>query len=109
MTKQDLLTMGIQYRNEGRLDMAIEMWAKAAQIDPTYGPAFINLFNGFKEAGNLHKAREALSKWMTCPLTPTTIDFVPQARKELGELNQRLNPQPPQPPQPPPPPPQEQK
>jgi len=92
MTITDLMKLADSYMKEGRLDMAMELWNKCIQTNSEYGPAFWNIYSALKSKGNIGQAKDALMKWMNCPLTPNTLDFVARARQDLDLFNKQMNP-----------------
>lgn len=90
MNASEAFGLGNQFQQEGRMDMALEMWRKAIGIDPMFGPAHLNLFNVAKGQNNLPQAREQLIRFLNCPITGFTLEAIPRIRQELAEIEKQL-------------------
>ncbi len=92
MTAIDLFNLGNQFQNEGRVELAIELWKRACQLDLMFGPPHLHLHNVYKIQGNIPAARQELISFLNCPVTGFSIDLVPKAKAELAELDKALVP-----------------
>ena len=95
MNVQDLFNLGNQFMNEGRTELAMEIWNKVSSLDANFGPVYLNQHNVYRGQNNLVKARECLIKFLNCPVNGMTLDAIPVIKAQLGELEKQLNPQPP--------------
>jgi Flp pilus assembly protein TadD len=59
---QAQVEFGIGVAQRGLWREAIYRWEKAAELDPTYAPAFNDLAIGYEHEGQLAKARKAYEK-----------------------------------------------
>ena len=66
MNVNELFNLGNQFHSEGRTELAMELWNKAAGADPNFGPVHLNQHNVYRGQGNLIKARECLIKFLNC-------------------------------------------
>ena len=94
MNITDLFNLGNKYQQEGRVEMAVEMWKECEKIDTFFGPAHINLYNIYRSQNNIAQAKEQLVRFLNCPVTGYTLDIIPKIKQELGEIEKQLNPQP---------------
>lgn len=96
MTTIDLFNLGNKFLSEGNTAMAMNLWQKLVADDAFFGPAYVNMFNVYKQQGNLHLAKECVEKFLNCPVTGNTIDMIPKARQELADIEKQMNPKPPE-------------
>ncbi len=94
MTAIDLFNLGNQFQNEGKVELAIEMWKRACQADAMFGPPHLHLHNTYKAQGNIMAARQELIAFLNCPITGFSLDMIPKAKAELAEIEKALLPQP---------------
>jgi len=93
MVVQELFNVGTEFLNEGRLETAMDIYSKVIARDPNFGPVYLNQHNVYRAQGNLLKAKEALIRFLNCPLTGMTIDIIPGIKTQLAQIDQQLNPQ----------------
>ena len=98
MNVQDLFNVGNDFFNQGRIETAMDIWNAVITRDPNFGPVYLNQHNVFRSQGNLVRAREALLRFLNCPVTGMTVDAIPAIKVQLQELEKQLTPQLPQPP-----------
>ena len=93
MQVQELFNVGMEFLNEGRIETAMDLWSKVNQRDPNFGPVYLNQHNIYRSQGNLVKAREALIRFLNCPVTGMTVDSIPAIKAQVAELEKQLQPQ----------------
>lgn len=82
-------------RQEGNFALAVQLYNEITQkLDPTYGPAHLNLSDLCRQQNNLIGERQEILAFLECPLTGRTIDFLQTAKTRLQELENILNPKP---------------
>ena len=96
MNVQELFNLGNDFYAEGRVETAMEIWNRIIRINPDFGPVYLNQHNVYRAQGNLVKAKEALVRFVNCPVTGVSIDAVPVIKAQIVELDKQINPQPPQ-------------
>ena len=89
----ELFNLGNEFYNEGRIEIAMEIWNKVTARDPNFSAVNLNQYNVYRTQGNLVKARESLVRFLNCPLTGMSIDAIPKIKEELANLDKQLNPQ----------------
>jgi Tfp pilus assembly protein PilF len=62
---QAQVKFGIDVAQRGLWREAIYRWERAAELDPTYAPAFNNLAVGYEHEGQMEKARQAYERATT--------------------------------------------
>lgn len=90
MNTQELFNLGNEFLNDGRAELAMEIWNKTIVRDPNFGPVFLNQHNIYRAQGNLVKARECLIRFLNCPLTGMTVEAIPSIKAQLLELEKQL-------------------
>ena len=94
MIVQELFNLGNEFLNEGRTETAMDIWNKVIAKDASFGPVYLQQHNIFRSQGNLVKAREALVRFLNCPVTGMTVESIPAIKAQIMELEKLLNPQP---------------
>ena len=90
MNAIDLFNLGNQFMNQGKVDMAIDMWLQATQAEPRAPESNLSLYNMFRSQGNLQKARDYLNRFLNSYQTAYTQEVVPKAKAELVALEEQM-------------------
>ena len=90
MQAAQLNDLGIQFNQQGKLDVAIDLWKQAEQADMFFPPSHLNLYQVYKSQGNLPQAREQLIRFLNCPVTGFSIESIPRFKQELMELEKQM-------------------
>ena len=100
MTTYDLFAYGNNLRQQGNIQMALQVWQDVARQDPIFAPVHINLAHIYRSQNNTNAEREELMKFMNSPQTGVTMDLIPNVKARLMEMNAPPKPQAPKPPEP---------
>ena len=98
MIVQEVFNLGLEFYTEGKTNTAMEIWDKLVSKDPNFGPVYLNQHNVYRSQGNLVKAREALLRYLNCPITGISMDAIPAIKAQIQEIEKQLTPQVVQPP-----------
>ncbi len=79
---------GIEVAQRGLWQEALYRWHRAAEIDPSYAPAWNNLGIAYEHEGEFDKAREAYEKALE--LDPGNV-MIQQNYDLFREINDRAN------------------
>ena len=93
MNVPELFNVGNEFYNKGRIETAMDIWESVIGRDPNFGPVYLQQHNVFRSQGNLVRAREALIRFLNCPVTGMTVDAIPTIKIQLQELDKQINPQ----------------
>ena len=93
MNVQELFNLGNEFFNEGRVEVAMEIWNKAKGKDSMFGPVYLQQHNVYTSQGNLVKAKECIVAFLNCPVNGFTIDGLGAMKARLADLEKQLNPQ----------------
>ena len=83
---KEQVEFGIKVAQSGLWKEAAYRWEKAAQLDPTYAPAWNNLAIAFEQQGNFEKAAEAYER--AVKLDPENL-MIRQNYDLFKEINDR--------------------
>ncbi len=93
MNVPELFNVGLEFLNEGRTETAMDIWSKVNARDPNFGPVYLNQHNIYRSQGNLVKAREALIRFLNCPVNGMTLESIPAIKAQVAEIDKQLAPQ----------------
>jgi Flp pilus assembly protein TadD len=82
---KEQVEFGVEVAQRGLWREAIYRWERAAQLDPSYAPAFNNLAVAYEQVGERDKAREAYEKAIALQPGNTLIRQNFDLFKELNE------------------------
>ena len=85
---KELVKFGIRLANHTLWREAIARFQRAAQVDPTYAPAWNNLAIAYEQQGDLASARDAYEKALK--LDPDN-QYIKQNFELFREINDRAN------------------
>lgn len=95
MNAPELLNLAAQFSAKGETETAIKLMKEAAAINPEHAATNINLYQIYRQQGNIILAKEFLLRFLNSPQTGFTLDAVPKAKAELAEIDKQMS-QPPQ-------------
>lgn len=93
MDARTLFNLGNEFFNEGRKELAMELWNRASDVDRNFREIYINQINVYRAEGNLFKERETIFKFLNSTQTGVTIELIPLMKGRLVEIEKQLNPQ----------------
>lgn len=93
MNSSDLNDYGVRLANQGKIDLAIQMWQEAHNADNVFSTPALNLYSTYRKQGNLALSHKWLIAFLNRPVTGFTIGSIPQFQKELQEIEKQMNPQ----------------
>lgn len=79
-----LFQTGLLYNNEGRYQAAAERLRRAVEIEPSFGPAWVELARSFGETGDHLEAAEALSRALELAPDDRNLRFHRAGNYRLG-------------------------
>jgi len=90
MNLGELIDFAIKNKSEGKIEMAINLFKECANMDPFNPVPHANLYEIYRNIGQLGEARMSLIRFLNAYQTGITIDSVPKAKNDLAELEKQI-------------------